>query len=201
MKAVFGLQVQAEVKALESHLLRLLDAANAPLSSLLLVPSFLDAVIHELIAKRRTQPPDEHDDVLSLMLQARDEQGTPLTDEEVRDELMTLVVAGHETTATALCWAVQCLLEAHDVHRRLQDELDHTEADAPLAERLSRLPYLDAVIKETLRLRPVVPIVGRRLHAPMEVAGGVVAPGTVLAPCIYLRLDERSPLCPAAVRA
>lgn len=207
LRTVFGMQADDEVQGLEGHLLRLLDTAASPLSSLLLVPLFqldfplspwrrfvdkraqLDAAIYDVIRKRRAQPQLDSDDVLGLMLQARDEQGLPLTDEEVRDELVTLVVAGHETTATALCWAVQCLLEAPQAYRQLQDELsqlDDEEVGLSLLEQLPRLTYLDAVIKETLRLRPVVPIVGRRLHAPMNVGAGVVEPGAVVAPCIYL---------------
>lgn len=204
LKTVFGMHADAETQSLELHLLRLLDTVSSPLSSLLLVPALqvdvpfgpwrgfirrraqLDAAIYEVIAKRRAQPQVESDDVLGLMLQARDEQGRGLTDEELRDELVTLVVAGHETTATAMCWAVQCLLETPEVHQRLQDELDREDTSLPLAEQLPRLTYLDAVIKETLRLRPVVPIVARRLHAPMNVGGHMIEPGTVVAPCIYL---------------
>ena len=118
----------------------------------------LDAVIAEEIARRRAAPDlAERDDVLSMLLGARHEDdGSPMTDAELRDELVTLLVAGHETTATALSWALERLARHPDAWARL---------------RSGDEPYVDAVIKETLRLRPVLPIVLRRLKAPMEIGG------------------------------
>ena len=118
----------------------------------------LDAVIAEEIARRRAAPDlAERDDVLSMLLRRRHEDdGSPMTDAELRDELVTLLVAGHETTATALSWALERLARHPDAWARL---------------RSGDEPYLDAVIKETLRLRPVLPIVLRRLKAPMEIGG------------------------------
>ena len=108
--------------------------------------------------ERDPRPPrrpdlEERDDILSLLLQARHEDGSPMSDEELRDELMTLLVAGHETTATALAWAIERLVRHPDKLERLREE-----ALAGGDE------YVDAVAKETLRLRPVIPIVVRRAH-------------------------------------
>jgi cytochrome P450 len=98
-----------------------------------------------------------------------------MSDQELRDELVTLLVAGHETTATALSWALERLVRHPDKLARLRDEVRAGEDE-----------YLDAVIKETLRLRPVIPIVVRQLTEPVEIGGWRVPAGTRLAPCIYL---------------
>ncbi len=136
-----------------------------------------DAEIYDEIARRR-QAADvaDRDDVLSILLQARDEDGRALTDEELRDELMTLLVAGHETTATSLAWAFEQLLRHRPELARLQAEVESANGDE----------YLDAVIKETLRLRPVVPGVIRKLTAPIELAGHEIPAGMRVAPNIYL---------------
>jgi cytochrome P450 len=137
-------------------------------------------------------------DVLAMLLAARDEsppqgggatkQGEPMTDGELRDELMTLLVAGHETTATMLCWFFELVLTHTVVHDRLLRELYDVGADAqdPDLAALARLPFLDATIKEVLRLRPVIPAVGRRLKEPLTIgsfqipAGELVVPASIL---------------------
>lgn len=139
-----------------------------------------DAVIYEEIARRRLATDvEERDDVLSILLQARDEEGRALTDEELRDELMTLLVAGHETTATSLAWAFELLLRHPAQLARLQAEVENGNG-AEDGE------YLDAVIKETLRVRPVVPGVVRKLTAPIELAGHHIPAGIRVAPNVYL---------------
>jgi hypothetical protein len=118
-------------------------------------------LIYEEIADRRdSEDLAERDDILSLMLQARHEDGSPMSDAELRDELVTLLVAGHETTATALSWAVERLVRHPEKLERLTAEV----ADG-------RDEYLTAVIQETLRLRPVISLVNRTLKAPMEFGG------------------------------
>ena len=135
-----------------------------------------DALISEEIRRRREAPDlEDRDDVLSLLLQARHEDGSPMSDKELRDELMTLLVAGHETSATSLAWALEALVRHPTVLARLREEVDSGE-DA----------YLDAVIKETLRLRPVIALVLRRLTEPMEIGGRLLPAGATVAPCIYL---------------
>ena len=121
-----------------------------------------DAEIYDEIARRRQATDiEDRDDVLSILLQAHDEDGRPMTDQELRDELMTLLVAGHETTATTLAWAFDLLLRHPAELERLTAEVEAGEDDE----------YLDAVIKETLRIRPVVPGVVRVLTAPIELNG------------------------------
>jgi cytochrome P450 len=135
----------------------------------------LDAMIYEEIAQRREATDlDERDDVFSMLLQARDEDGRPMTDQELRDELVTLLVAGHETTATGLAWTFELLLRNPRVLGRLRDSL----ADGDDA-------YLDAVVKEALRVRPVIPGVGRVVRGePFELGGYTVPEGVEINPSI-----------------
>jgi len=137
----------------------------------------LDRLIYEEIALRRGQADlRERQDILSLMMEARDEDGREMTDSELRDELVTMLLAGHETTATAVAWAVERLMRHPDKLARLVEEIDAGESDE----------YLSAVANETLRVRPVVPLVVRVLSEPFEVGGYLLPAGTRVAPSIYL---------------
>lgn len=136
----------------------------------------VDAAIAEEIGRRRgAADVGERDDILSLLIGARREDGSALSDAELRDELITLLVAGHESTATMLAWAFERLVRHPDKLARVREEALAGE-DA----------YADAVVQETLRLRPVLPIVLRRLAAPLEVGGRLLPEGAWLAPCAYL---------------
>jgi cytochrome P450 family 135 len=129
----------------------------------------VDELIYAEIAERRESEPGE--DVLSLLLSARHEDGSPMSDVELRDELMTLLTAGHETTATGLSWAFERLMRTPRVMERLLGSLDDDE-------------YLDAVVKETLRVRPVIVDVARKLTRPMEIGGYTLPAGTLVLPAI-----------------
>jgi cytochrome P450 len=136
----------------------------------------VDALIYrEVAARRRARDLEQRDDVLSMLIAARHEDGSPMSDEEIRDELLTLLTAGHETTATSLAWAVERLCRHPQKMERLRDEVDAGE-DA----------YLTATIQETLRLRPVIAIVLRRLTEPVEIGGYELPAGVSVAPSIYL---------------
>ena len=133
----------------------------------------LDAFLYEEIALRRGESDmGERDDVLSLLLRATDEDGRPMSDVELRDELVTIVGAGHETTATALAWAFERLLRTPRVMTRLRRSL--VEGDE----------YLDATIKETLRVRPVITETGRRLSREIELGGYRIPAGAMVMPSI-----------------
>jgi cytochrome P450 len=148
-----------------------------------------DAVLYRLIAERRSDPKAaERTDVLAMLMQARDEDGQGMTDRELRDELMTALAAGHETTATGLAWAFERILSHPAVYDRLREEV---RAGAPDPERLAALPYLDATVKEVLRMRPVVPLVGRVLQKPCRIGDYDLPAGTAVAACIYLA--QRNP--------
>jgi cytochrome P450 len=137
----------------------------------------LDAVIHEELHRRRAQTDlEQREDILSLLLLARDEDGEAMTDDELRDELVTLLLAGHETTATASAWAIERLVRHPQKLARLVAEIDAGEGEE----------YMQAVISETLRVRPVVPMVVRILEEPLRVGEHVLPRGTRVAPSIYL---------------
>jgi cytochrome P450 len=140
----------------------------------------MDRLIYEEIARRREQADlTEREDILSLLLQARDEDGQPMTDQELRDELVTLLLAGHETTATSVAWAIERLVRHPDKLARLVAEIE-SEREGGEGR------YLSAVVDETLRVRPVVPIVVRMLTEEFEVDGYRLPAGTRVTPSIYL---------------
>ena len=128
----------------------------------------------------------ERDDVLQLLLAARDESGQPMRRAQLRDELMTLLLAGHETTATALAWTMHRILTEPDVLGRVRAEVDGVTRSGRVAvEDVGRLEYLDAVVKETLRLNPVIPDVLRLVKRPLRIGGVDLPPGVAVAPNIH----------------
>jgi cytochrome P450 len=193
LRAVFGLEHGERLRRLRIELRRLLDMLTQPqmlLFPLLMGPERLsrfgpfqrlhadvdELVYSEIAERRRAGDLDARDDILSMLLQARHESdGSPMTDQEVRDELLTLLVAGHETTATALAWAVERLIRHPDKLARLTDEVRSGTKD-----------YLEAVVTETLRLRPVISLVARRLTEPVEIGRWQLPAGVTVAPSIYL---------------
>ena len=137
----------------------------------------LDEVTYAEIARRRAQVDlEDRADILSLLLLARDEDGQAMTDQELRDELVTLLLAGHETTATSVAWAIERLVRHPDKLARLVAEIDAGGDDE----------YMQAVISETLRVRPVVPLVIRVLQKPLRVGARELPAGTRVVPSIYL---------------
>jgi cytochrome P450 len=111
-----------------------------------------------------------------MLVAARFDDGSEMSDAEIRDQLMTLLLAGHETTATALAWAFDLLFRSPEAYARLREEV---ELDAGHS-------YLDAVISETLRIRPVVPFTGRELREPSTLGGFDLEPGQIVLASIYL---------------
>ena len=146
-----------------------------------------DRMLADEFAQRRAAGGAGRDDVLSLLLQARDEHGEALSDAELRDEMMTLLIAGHETTATTLAWLLQRVLAHPDVLARLRDEVRTVGGGGPVPpERAGELVFLDATIKETQRLMPIIPMVGRQTAEPLAIGGVDLPAGVVAAPCMYL---------------
>ncbi|PRP97911.1 Pentalenene oxygenase [Enhygromyxa salina] len=144
----------------------------------------LDALLYERIARARTESPDEPN-VLTSMACGRFEDGSSMSDIEIRDNLYSLLVAGYETTAYALTWAMYFLHRHPEALRRLRDELDTVGPDGdPVA--FTQLPFLNATIDETLRICPPAPFTTRRLGKTWELGEWVIPPGTYVAPATYL---------------
>lgn len=215
LEAVFGLHEGDRYARLEQLLSTRLEMSSTPLSSALIFLPWLqqdlgawspghrlqqlaaatDALLFAEIQERRAHPNGDRIDILSLLLAAQDDAGHGLSDQDLRDELMTLLVAGHETTATALTWAVYWIHHLPDVKQRLLAELESVGDEADPAQ-LAQLPYLTAVCQETLRIYPVAMLTfPRRVEVPLELCGCPLAPGTLVLGCIYL-LHQRPDLYP-----
>jgi len=193
LRTVFGVGEGERMTELRTALREFLDLTTNPrlLIPLLAVgpkrvrrlPAFrrrIDLVDHliyrEIAERRRAGDLEQRDDILSLLVAARHEDGSPMSDEEMRDELLTLLVAGHETTATSLAWAVERLARHPEKLARLRAEAEAGESEE----------YLTATIQETLRLRPVISIVIRRLTEPVEIGGYELPAGVSVTPSVYL---------------
>jgi cytochrome P450 len=140
-------------------------------------------ILRTEIRRGRAEGTKGRTDVLAMMLDARDEAGNPLSEDEVHDELVTLLVAGHETTATALAWTLRWLLCDPQLVARLRAEIA-AAGDDPV--KLAKGELLDATVKESLRLQPVVPMVGRVLQTPQKIGRLDMPKGGVVAAAIYL---------------
>jgi cytochrome P450 family 135 len=149
---------------------------STPYAKLMRVLEQIDALLLEMIASRREDPlTGMREDVVSLLLRAEHEDGSPITDREIRDELLTMIMAGYETTTSGLAWALERLLHSPEQLRKLQREIEDGDD-----------VYLDAVVKETLRARPVIPVVARHLAETVELGGYVIPAGCTLMVSIYL---------------
>ena len=192
IETVFGVQDRERMDPLRSALRGFLDLTTNPMllapvimigpERIRRIPAFrrrvdrVDALIRtEIRDRRRAGDLAGRDDVLSMLVAAEHEDGSPMSDDEMRDELLTLLVAGHETTATSLAWAVERLSRHPQKLERLR-----TEVEAGAGE------YLIATIQETLRLRPVISIVIRRLTESVEIGGYELPAGVSVTPSIYL---------------
>jgi cytochrome P450 len=192
IETVFGVHGGQRMEQLRGALRDFLDLTSDPkalLPILLIgpdriskVPAFRRRVerVDKLLAleiaeRRRADDLEDRDDVLSMLVQAQHEDGSPMSDAEIRDELLTLLVAGHETTATALSWAMERLTRHPEKLERLRAEVKSGE-DA----------YLTATVQETLRLRPVIVIVIRKLTEPVELGGYELPAGARVVPSIHL---------------
>jgi cytochrome P450 len=192
LRAVFGLDPGPRLTELRRLLTEILDFGAKPFAALpplqrsilgrgpwvrfLRLRERADELVFELINERRAEQADR-DDVLAMLLAARHSDGSPMSDQELRDELMTLLVAGHETTASELAWAFERLAREPRVLDRLVAEIDGDDGDA----------YLTATVQETLRRRPVLPNAEPRLvKTPVEVGGWTYPPGVCLIASAYL---------------
>jgi len=191
LRAVIGVRDPKRLQRLRELLPKLLDFSVFDMWSVWLFPKLIDTpigrhhpsqrvrpevdrLLYEEIAAHRAEPVGR-DDILALLVSARGEDGEPLSDEELLDQIITLLLAGHETTTTGLAWAFERLVRHPAVLQRLESELGKGEDD-----------YLDAVVNETLRVRPVIDGVWRKLTAPAAVGGYHLPAGTLVFPAITL---------------
>lgn len=206
LKAVFGLEDGPRYEKLKELLIEILNpkvpifrtlllifpalrqdlGAWSPWAKYLRLRSSINELIYAEIRDRKKQLDSSRTDILSLMMAARDEAGEPMTEVELRDELMTLLVAGHETTANTLSWALYWIHHLPQVREKLLQELDNL-GEQPDPNAILRLPYLNAVCSETLRIYPVATsALNRLVKSPLEIGGYTFEPGTLLVPSIYL---------------
>ena len=206
LQAVFGLHEGQRYEQLKQLLRSLLNVTGSSLRSSLLFFRLLqrdlgawspwrrflrqkqqiDQLLNAEIQERREQANSSRTDILSLLMSARDENGQPMTEAELRDELITLLIAGHESTASVLTWALYWIHHLPAVHGQLRLELDTVGDNTNLSE-ISRLPYLTAVCSETLRIYPIGLITFPRIvKSPLQLAGYQFEPNTTLVGCIYL---------------
>jgi cytochrome P450 len=188
LRAVFGVDPGGRFDALRGQLTDILAVGGTPAGMLPVLQrgrrwtGFLrareetDALLFELIEERRQEADPERDDVLAMLLAARHEDGSPMSNQELRDELMTLLVAGHETTASELAWAFERLARTPAVLRRLTRAIDSDDDE-----------YITATVQETLRRRPVLPIAAPRyVVEPVDIGGWTYPAGISLAVNAYL---------------
>lgn len=206
LRVVFGLEEGKRFQELQHLVSSVLDFLGSPLLSGALFFSFLrkdlgawspwgkvlrllaqiDEFIYALIAERRNDTQENRQDILSLMMAARDADGQPMSDVELHDELMTLLIAGHETTASALTWAVYWIDRLPEVQEKLLRELDTIDINADPSS-IAKLPYLTAFCQETLRIYPIAMNgVPRIVKSPIEINGYIIPEKNVIIPSIYL---------------
>ena len=205
LQAVYGVFEGERSQQLKASLTKLTDVFASPLSSSpLFFPALqldwgawspwgkflrdrqrMDDLIYAEIRDRRDQPQPNRVDILSLMMAAIDDLGQPMTDQELRDELATLMFAGHETTATALSWALYWIHHQPEIREKLLDELQSADLSDPMS--IVKLPYLSAVCNETLRIYPVAMLTFPRVvQETTELLGYALEPGIAVVGCIYL---------------
>lgn len=198
LRAVLGIQDAARAAELERLLPKLLNSPallwpflqydlgpRSPWRRFVALRERVDSVLFDEIARRRSDPElAQREDILAMLLQAVDENGRPMSDEELRDQLVTLLLAGHETTATALAWMFERVLRTPGVLARLRSALAGDDEQ-----------YLDCFIKEGLRIRPVVPMAVRQVNEPFPIGGYTVPAGALLG-CSMLLLHSNPELYP-----
>jgi cytochrome P450 family 110 len=204
LKTVFGMGEGDRYDQIKSALQAFVEVAATPMSYLLSNVTTksndrfpksqfwqqrqrIDQLIFAEIADRRTHPDPDRTDILAMLLAARDEAGNALNDQELRDELMTMLLAGHDSSAASLAWALYFIHSNPTIKAKLLAELRDANAAQAEPMTIARLPYLSAVCSESLRLRSAAPVILQRIvNAPIAIQGVNLPVGTLIAPCNYL---------------
>jgi cytochrome P450 len=167
----------------------------SPWGKVLKLLDHVDRILYDEIQARQ-QKPAEYTDILSMLMRSHEGREKSFDKKEIRDQIMTLLIAGHEITAGALAWIFCRLISHPDVMESLLGEVKaKSGCDGVDLRQIEHLPYLEAVIYETLRLNPVIPVVGRYLKKPMRLGGYDLPAGAFIVPCIYL-IHRREDLWP-----
>lgn len=206
VRIVLGISKESTSSELENLIARCIKATNSPVGSILLfTPSLqrdfgvwspwgnyskliaqLDRLLHIEIAGKRCHSGFEKSSVLGELVSMRDDENQPMTDVEIRDELMTLLIAGHETIASTLAWVLWLLYRHPRILKKLKDELRTVDLSVDVL-KVVKLPYFDSIFKEVLRLYPVTPIAPARVTQKLSnVMGYELEPNSLIVPCIYL---------------
>ncbi len=214
-EVVFGLSEGARAAKIRTLLSKSADRFSSPMTSALLfftplqqdwgpwspwgyfvrLRAELDKLIYAELRDRRANPDPDRTDILSLLMAAHDEDGNPMTEKELRDELMLMLFAGHETTATAMAWTLYWLHRCPDTRAKLLEELDSV-GDTPSPMAIAQLPYLTAVCQETLRRSPVAMLTFPRVsQEPVKMLDYEFEANTVFMGCMYLT-HQREDLYP-----
>jgi cytochrome P450 len=191
LRAVFGVEERGRRDELSENLVAILATTQSARAVGLAVPRLRrlppwrrtveriertdELLAAEIAARREDDELADREDILSMLVAARFEDGSAMDDRDIRDQLMTLLLAGHETTATSLAWAFDLLFHRPEAMERLREELEGDDDE-----------WLEAVISESMRLRPVVPFTGRQLRAPASLGGHELPEGAVVMAGIYL---------------
>ncbi|MDV2990735.1 MAG: putative cytochrome P450 135B1 [Chroococcidiopsis sp. SAG 2025] len=205
LQVVFGISPGERYEQLKVQLSSLLEDVTTPwYSSLFFFPPLqkdlgawspwghfvrrrqqIDQLIYAEISQRRRENDSTRTDILSMLMSARDENGQQMNDEELRDQLMSLLLLGYETTAAALAWAFYLIHSHPQVRDRLQQELNNADRTQP--DAIAQLPYLTAICQESLRVHPIALIcTPRMVRDSVQIAGDKFNAGTIIIPCIYL---------------
>jgi cytochrome P450 len=201
VSAIFGVTEAARQETLRARILDMLEWGGspwrmtwhqvkfmrgwAPPKAFLRVRAPVDVVLFEEIDRARHDPRlEERDDILAMLLKARHDDGSPMTDRELRDQLMTLLIQGHTSTANGIGWVLERVLRHPEVYERLRAEAQTASED-----------YLDAVVKETLRVRPPLPFPMRRVNQPFQLGEYELEPGVMIASNSWM-LHRREDLYP-----
>ncbi|WP_372367061.1 cytochrome P450 [Candidatus Uabimicrobium sp. HlEnr_7] len=209
LRLVFGIEDQKKFIEYRETIVSLLGRVDGLKSMVLFIPFLqkdfgrlnnwgrfqrdlrkVNKLIYDELKEHKTE---SGQDILSLLINAEYEDGKKMQPEEIRDQLLTSLLAGHETTATALAWALYWLDQTPRAYEELMKELNNVEEWN--AKTISKLPYLDAVCKESLRLNPIIPIVARRLQKDYTIGDYHLPKHTLIAPCIFLT-HQREDLYP-----
>lgn len=212
LRAIFGIEDDARRREFRAIVVAVMEATSSPVIATMpafrrnfaglgpwarfqrALKSFDQWLLNEIAERKKTASTSSSEDIMSLLLSARYDDGEPMSDQELRDQLHLLIFAGHDTTSTGLAWAFYWLHHNPAIREKLLQELKAL-GPSPEADKIAALPYLEAVCQETLRIRPIAAQIARQLKAPFTVMGHPLQPKSILTISLLL-LHNRTDLYP-----